>query len=82
MATVASSTVPTSKHTKTVVAPRVRNALHSLSSFTSTRAALVLARGAWREEREVEDNMELVGEDKDGGELDREDESKGSGGMI
>jgi hypothetical protein len=42
----------------------------------------VLVRGAWREEREVEDNMELVGEDKDGGELDREDESKGSGGMI
>jgi hypothetical protein len=60
MATVASPTVPTSKHAKIVVVPRARNAPYSLSSFTSTRAALVLACGAWREEREVKDNMELL----------------------
>jgi hypothetical protein len=37
----------------------------------------VLACGAWREEREVEDDGELVGEEKDDRELDGEDEDGG-----
>jgi hypothetical protein len=41
------------------------------------RATLVLAHGAWREEREVEDGGELIGEDKDNRELDGEDEGGG-----
>jgi hypothetical protein len=31
----------------------------------------------WRKEREVEDGRELIGEDKDSGELDGEDEGGG-----
>jgi hypothetical protein len=61
---VASPTVPTIKHVKTVVAPLARNIPYSLSS-ASVQVALVLVCGAWREEREVEDGGELIGEDKD-----------------
>jgi hypothetical protein len=53
------------------------NSRYYLSSSASMRATLVLAHGAWREEREVEDGGELIGEDKDDRELDGEDEGGG-----